>query len=214
MITKNIRDDIKEKVITRYHNIKFNKVRTLIKKNDITIVSNNCWGGHLYRDLNLPYNSPFIGLFITSPDYIKMLNDFEGYMNQELTFITKSILDEGKSNPKPRNYPIGVLKDIEIHFLHYQNESEAKEKWNRRKARINWDNLYFKFSEKFYCTPELVREFDSLPLENKLVLTKELYEDLSSSVQLKKFNLNHEMYFYSRYFDLITWINTGKVLKK
>lgn len=214
MLSIKTKETIKEGFITRYHNIKFKKMRTLVKNKDITIISNNCWGGHFYRDLNIPYKSPFIGLFINSPDYIKMLKNFEYYMEQDLVFTKKSKLDEGKQNQKLREYPIALLKDIELHFLHYQSEEEALEKWTRRKSRMNWNNMYFKFSEKFNCTPNLIKQFDSLPFQNKLILTKEHYEGLSSAVQLKKFNLNHEMYFYYKYFDLIAWINFGEVLAK
>lgn len=33
-------------------------------------------------------------------------------------------------------YPIGRIKDVDIHFLHYENEEEAYEKWNKRKERM------------------------------------------------------------------------------
>lgn len=38
--------------------------------------------------------------------------------------------------------PIGLIDDVEVVFLHYKTFDEAVEKWNRRKSRINWDNLY------------------------------------------------------------------------
>lgn len=31
-------------------------------------------------------------------------------------------------------YPIALLGDVEIHFLHYDNETVAKEKWERRES--------------------------------------------------------------------------------
>lgn len=42
---------------------------------------------------------------------------------------------------------IGKLDDIEVVFLHYKSEEEAYQKWNRRKKRINYNNLIFKFND-------------------------------------------------------------------
>lgn len=53
-----------------------------------TIISNNCWGGHVYRYFNMPYDSPTIGLFFESTDYIKFISNLKHYINQELRFIT------------------------------------------------------------------------------------------------------------------------------
>jgi len=39
-------------------------------------------------------------------------------------------------------YPIGMLDDVEIHFMHYDTCKEAKEAWDKRKARINWDKIF------------------------------------------------------------------------
>ena len=59
---------------------------------------------------------------------------------------------------------------MEIVFLHYKSEEEAYEKWNRRKARINWDNLYVKFSKMNQCTEKHMKEFSELPYEKKILL--------------------------------------------
>ena len=64
--------------------------------------------------------------------------------------------------------PIGILGDIEIVFLHYKSEKEAMEKWNRRKQRIHWDNLFIKFSEMNECTKEHLLIFDKLSFSNLL----------------------------------------------
>ena len=53
-------------------------------------------------------------------------------------------------------------------FLHYKSKEEAAEKWNRRKERIQWDNLFFKMSEQNLCNPEILKKFDSLPAEKKI----------------------------------------------
>ena len=66
--------------------------------------------------------------------------------------------------------PIGLLDDVEIIFLHYTSTKDAKEKWERRKKRINYDNIFIKFSNMNLCTEEHIKEFDELNFLNKFVL--------------------------------------------
>ena len=40
------------------------------------------------------------------------------------------------------DYPVGMLGDIPIYFMHYSTFEEAKRSWNKRVARINKSNLY------------------------------------------------------------------------
>ena len=80
-----------------------------------------------------------------------MLNNLDYYLKsggQSLRFVRESKYIKEFDN----SYPLALLDDIEIHFLHYQSESEAREKWQRRLARIHWDNLYFKFNDNDQCS--------------------------------------------------------------
>ena len=91
--------------------------KILYRKNNFVVVSNNCWGAEIYKRLDLEYNTPFVGLFFYGPDYIKLLENFDYYMNKELSFV-----NESKWSKKTILFPIGKLDDIEIHFMHYKNE--------------------------------------------------------------------------------------------
>ena len=66
---------------------KFRLARIKPELRDFTIISNNCWAGHVYRYFNLPYNSPTIGLFIFPGDYIKFIYDLEYYISNEIEMI-------------------------------------------------------------------------------------------------------------------------------
>lgn len=159
-----------------------------IKNKEITIVSNNCWGGFMYQSYNLKYNSPFIGLFMFAPDYIKLLDKFNDYisLNSRMEFIDK-VESKFVRNIKS-DYPIGLLKiedstnqeDIEIHFLHYSTKEEAAEKWFKRIKRVNKNNMIVKFCDRDLCTPELIHKFDLLPFKNKVCFTSTKYENLDS----------------------------------
>lgn len=54
--------------------------------------------------------------------------------------------------------------------MHYHSEQEAREKWERRIQRINWDKLLVKFNDQNGCTETEVEKFMSLPFKNKLFL--------------------------------------------
>lgn len=151
-----------------------------LKCTDFTIVSNNCWGGMIYESYNLPKESPTVGLFFMAEDYIEFLKDLKGYLYGTLSFIPAS-QSRWKDTPQISgdkrcgSYPVGVLsngkKTIEIFFLHYHSEQEAKEKWNRRIQRVNWDKLLIKFNDQNGCTEKDVDEFMKLPYKHKLFFT-------------------------------------------
>lgn len=101
--------------------------RRRLRNKEFTIICDNCWAGKVYSELGIPYQTPFVGLFIFSPDYIKLLNNLDYYLKsggQSLRFVRESKYIKEFDN----SYPLALLDDIEIHFLHYQSESEAREK--------------------------------------------------------------------------------------
>lgn len=163
-----------------------------LKNRDFTIISNNCWAGFVYRRFNLPYQTPFLGLFLPAPCFIELLEDFENNMKKDLHFISvKESVYYAKINISGRVYPIGVLgKNIEIHFLHYKTPEEAKETWNRRKKRINPNNMLVKFAEMDCCNSELIKKFEKLPFKNKICFVVNDYDYLKSKNLIKYPNKN------------------------
>lgn len=132
-----------------------------LKGNNFTIVSNNCFAGFVYQKFDIPYNTPFVGLFILGPDYIELLKNFNILIKEKLVFIKG---DESKykdyliKTNRFNKYPIGKLgNDVEIHFLHYKSETEAQEKWNRRLKRMNFNNILFKFSDNDMSNLKLIK---------------------------------------------------------
>ena len=117
-----------------------------LKSTDFTIISNNCWGGMIYESYNLPKESPTVGMFFIAKDYIEFLSDLKGYVNGTMTFIKPEEsrwkdMSQVSGDKKFGSYPVGILSNgrnsIEIFFLHYHSEQEAREKWERRVQRIN-----------------------------------------------------------------------------
>ena len=130
MNVKRILTRIKSEIIQSYTKIKiYNNVKKFDNK-DISIISQNCIGGVLYHDLNLKFLSPTINLYFTSMDYLKFISNLKFYLSNEI--IIK--WDE--------QYPIGILNDIVVHFMHYNTCTEAYESWKNRKERINYDKIF------------------------------------------------------------------------
>ena len=191
---------------------KINNLR--LKNKKVTIISNNCWAGIFYRNNNLEYLSPTLGLFFMAKEYIKFIYNIKYYIQKDITFIS---VNESKyaSYLKKLNYnsPIGVIEDLEIMFLHYKSEEEAKEKWERRKKRIDWENIIYKFSDQNMCTYEELKKFEEFDAKNKICFTTRKYSDINS-IQIKKYknseNVSDDIKSYKRYFNVYKFINNLK----
>ena len=187
-----------------------------LKKNVPSILSNNCWGGLTYHNLGLEFTSPTINMYIVSPDYLKLLKNPYKYMNEELKF--EGI---GYSALLKREYPILKCADINLHFNHYDTFEKANEDWEKRKKRINWNNLFVMMYTKNY---DEAREFASLPYKKKVCFvpfetTEEsmLYVDFCNKEQFerKKFSqiINGMANGIYPYYDVLELLNSGKVKK-
>lgn len=156
-------------------------LRINLKNRDFTIISNNCWGGRIYDKYALPYKTPTIGLWIPPSDYVKFLENMEQYLKIELKQINyteshvRDLLvankETGRCNLELDKMIIGRLGDIDIIFLHYNSFDDAKEKWNRRKKRINKNNILVKMNDQNNCSEEDIKKFLLLDYENKLFFT-------------------------------------------
>lgn len=187
------------------------KARRRLENKDFTLVSNNCWGSKVYQDLKLKYNTPFIGLFLFAPCYITLLEDFTK-IYEELEFTKTS-----KYNIKNFNYPIALMDDVEVHFMHYKTEKEAELKWMKRVKRINSENIFFQFSDRDLCTYNHLKRFNSLPYANKVCFTAKRYPELKSTIYLEEFggepyigNIYQYSYIVKRHFDVVDWLNCNK----
>ncbi|WMI65624.1 DUF1919 domain-containing protein [Aestuariibaculum sp. YM273] len=207
---------IKRKFREKFKNVINKKDIELLKDKNFVIVSNNCWGGTAYQWYERPYNSPFVGLFLYGPCYLKLLNNFEYYMNQKLEFVSSSNYPD-----RELTYPLAKLDDIEVHFTHYETENEAREKWERRTERMlqetNLDNYYFKICDRERTTKEHLLEFHKLPFKNKVSFSIKDYKELKGKKHItvieshkknKKYVPNGKKMFKLTflYFNLNNWL--------
>lgn len=146
-----------------------------------SILSNNCWGGMIYDVYGLQYRTPTIGLWIPAQDYIRFLSNIDFYLKEDLKSINykdchvANLLIQrkecGKYKQSLDNFIIGRLYDVDIIFLHYKSFKEARDKWNRRKKRINRKNLIVKFNDQNDFEISDYRKFRELQFENKIFIT-------------------------------------------
>ncbi len=199
------------------------KAQGRLRSRDFVIISRNCWGGQVYQWLGLPYNTPFVGLYLFGPCYLKLLKEFDRYMAEELTFVKESKYYEG-----PRPYPVGMLDDIEIHFEHYADEAEARSKWQRRKARMlaqtDKSRYFFTICERREVGEQGMEAFHELPFQNKLSFG---YSELPGRREKEHIRLfapakikspgspNGKKLFKLTflYLDVVHWLNTGEVVR-
>lgn len=178
-----------------------------IESRDFSLIASNCTGTLPYRFLDMPHLSPTVNLFFFAPDYIKFATRLEHYTQQTLTFIPVSSYEKGrKTHAEHGQYPIGLLDDIEIHFMHYDSEADAKDKWDRRVKRINYENLIFTFTDRDLCTAEHIQQFNDLP-GRKLLLTAKPMPWIPCAVPVPAYRgLDEVGDAYTRY-DYLTHVN-------
>lgn len=185
--------------------------RLKLKNSDFTIIASNCCGTIMYYDLGLPFLSPTINLNIGMKDFVKMVENLPWYMEQEIIEVKDG-----------SNCPIGLLGDIRIGFIHYDTFEEAVSKWEERKKRINWDNLFIVGTEKCDCDYNTLKRFDALPYKNKVIFTHVEYPEFSSACYIKGFEEEMEMGVLTNYknqslkrrylddFDYVEFLNNSQ----
>lgn len=184
-----------------------NRIR--LKNRDFSLIASNCNGGCILHDLALPFNSPFVNLWMKPSDFIKFCQRVDYYLAQTFVFVK----EDGIS------YPIGQLDDIRVYFQHYKNAEEAEKAWRRRAARINKGNLFFLCTDRDGCTYDDIRAFDSLPYPNKVIFCHREYPEFRSAVYIPGFENRNSvgmcMHFvndktwrkYYDAFDYVSWFN-------
>lgn len=188
------------------------KRRARLRRSDFSIICANCIGGVMYHDLGLEFLSPTVNLTISMPNLVKMAGNLKWYMEQPLT-------EQTTDEP----YPVARLGEgddaVQVNFLHYDTFQDAREKWEERKRKINYDRLVLVGVEKQECSYEILRRFDGLPWPNKLIFTHLPYPEFSSACYIKGFEHQSELgtltnfkrqFLMRRYmddFDYVSFLN-------
>lgn len=210
----------------------FNKInntinRKRLKNQDFSLFAPTCIAGVIYHKLGKKFLSPTINLFMSERDFLKFAKDVKYYSDKELQYVE---MQQGVLFM----YPVCTLGDgdkkITIHFNHYPTFEQAKEKWDERMQRINYDNMFFVFSTRDrggHLTYDEIKSIGEIKAKGLVCFTAKDYKEFDYTLQLKKYKnadfvgpymVEHKTKIFNRMvwepdFDYTYWLNTGKVKK-
>lgn len=208
---KRIIEAIKWRIGNILRPLKTRKLKKNINNKSFSIVSSNCIGGFISHDLGVRFNSPTVNLYIGTQDFVKFIENIHEYLRHDLLF-------DGED--KKQGYPIGRLNDILIHFVHYKNFDDAKIKWDERKKRINFSNLFIIMTDRDDYNDELLERINLIKYPKILFTSKSPRYDFQ--IQIKKYSSQScvgEIHRYSgfsgkriyeKYFDYVSWLNKNE----
>lgn len=120
----------------------------------------------------------------------------------------------------PENKDFGQAGGVTIVFVHYHSVDEARDKWNERKQRIKWDNLYIITSDGNGATEEDFKKLDSVKCKRKIIFTAKARPEIKDSYFLKsmagepsaathmlKMNKWTGRRTWEHEFDYVKWLN-------
>ena len=159
-----------------------------------TIISNNCTGGAVCHELGMEFKSPTVNLQILPEDYPRFCANLGEYMGKELF---GGIPD----------FPIGNVGDVLVCFQHYGTFQEAKEKWNERKAKIDYDHIGYIFHARGEEYKAEAAAFLALDLPNKLCITQDF--EIPGSVRMdgEGFEAVNDKLRIVQAYDYRGWVN-------
>lgn len=198
-----------------YTNLYQKKLRKKLKNKNVSIICSNCIGGIIYHRLGMQFLSPTINLYINQSDFIKFAINLKEYLQESLIFIETE-----------HSFPVAKLGDITIHFNHYKSEADARDSWEKRKKRINYQNLFVIMYDKDGVSKEDLRKLKNINCKGICVISNSEYSDLSYVVKIpvnmsdpkQRYRLDFNEYTgirrFEKYFDYVEWFNGGEEWKK
>jgi len=157
------------KILVKLYCLKFTRH---VKRSNFTIISNDCVGGVLYKRMNKFFLSPFINLYLEIDDYFFLLSHFYEIINLPV--------EENKNKNSNIKFPVGKItyknKSINIYFMHYPSFQIALQKWNERKQRIKYNDMYIILNLtnnlNIKYVENILNKFEQLPFKNKIALSR------------------------------------------
>lgn len=143
-----------------------------LKRSNVSILSNYCLGGMIYKMLGLKVASPTINMYCAGKGYLKFLEKYEYYLNCEMKELWQENYIDGTLSPESF-FLKGILGNkIVWNFNHSICAKETIAQWNKHKERFNFENVAVIM---IIQSDEDAFRFEKLKIEKKLgVYYKEL----------------------------------------
>ena len=159
----------------RFAQRKIRAARKKLKRQELTIISQNCIGGVFSHDMKQEFRSPTVNLFISASDYLKFVENLEAYLKLEPV-----------GGPF-EEYPVGMLGDIKLHFVHYDTFEQARQAWNRRVKRVDLTKVVVLSTDRDGFNPELFERWKAISYPKVLFTADERYADHPDSVYFPEY---------------------------
>ena len=196
------------------------RLRRSLRNTGFSIISQNCIGGCIYHDLGLPFATPTVNLSIPGEAFVRFVEHLPRYLAVEA--IPAGFACSSRTSSASAAHPVITVDDIRIDAVHYETDVEAAAAWNRRRVRVDLDNVFV-----IACVwdldddPALVERlgacgyptvvFSDIPLDHPCVHLLpgegwELHEQGVVHPLLTEFD-EAGLRYCERVFDVVGWLN-------
>ena len=181
-------------------------LRYRLHNHDFSILCSNCAGGVISNRLGKEFRSPTVNLWMRQRDFLKLAAHLKTYLSYELEFVDSE-----------HDYPVARLHDVLIYFNHSKSADEAAADWDRRKPRINYDNLFLLMYDRENLTLEELREIEEIPCRGRIIFSDKERPELDYVVTMKTTDRPMSaqcmdknwlgIRSFERQFDFVKWLN-------
>lgn len=191
-----------------------NYFRKKLKNDNFTILSSNCIGGVIYHRLGKQFLTPTINMWFYQYDFIDFCLHLDYYLAQELHFVETD-----------KDFPVAQLQGdnndiptISLYFNHDKVPETARANWEKRKVRINRENLYIMLYNLDDMTIKKIKSLESIPCKGKVIFTAKPLPEIPWSFYIKPI-LSHQypmnylekdaygVRYYEKKFDFVSFLN-------
>ncbi len=138
-----------------------------LKASNVTILSNFCLGGWIYRELGLKQLSPTINMFCLGMNYINFIQNYTYYLGIDMQILCETDYQYIHGTMGRESFiPKGIIdKKIIWYFNHGKNADFWVQKWNENRQKVNYQNVAVLMT---IFSDEEAYEFEKLPIKKKL----------------------------------------------
>lgn len=154
---------VKNRLLREKQNACIRRQRKQLRAQEVSLISQNCIGGVFYHDMQQQFLSPTVNLFFTAEEFVRFVQDLPRYLAME----PEMHWDE--------EFPIGKLGDVTIHFMHYDTCAQAKDAWQRRKARVQWNKIVVLCSDMEGFDDAVFTQWKRIPYPKVLFTANKTY---------------------------------------